>query len=141
MKFLSSDIKKVGAEPEFGGRKFDVLPRGPGLGLEKIPKNRWRNRRSATSFRYEILWEVPNFWVGFFLVSKGYGRICYQIPHLPIELENFFLIRGPSSLNKNISTTTDCTNRSCEFFRGVRGSIAGFFIHPRHFPILVEVCR
>ena len=105
------------------------------------PMNRWRNRRSATSFRYEILWEVPNFWVGFFLVSKGYGRICYQIPHLPIELENFFLIRGPSSLNKNISTTTDCTNRSCEFFRGVRGSIAGFFIHPRHFPILVEVCR
>jgi len=33
--------------------------------------NRWRNRRSATSFRYEILWEVPNFWVGFFLVSRG----------------------------------------------------------------------
>ena len=29
MKFLSSDIKKVGAEPEFGGRNFDVLPRGP----------------------------------------------------------------------------------------------------------------
>ena len=76
-----------------------------------------------------------------FFGFKGYGRICYQIPYLPIELENFFLIRGPSSLNKNISTTTDCSNRSCEFFRGVRGSIAGFFIHPRHFPILVEVCR
>ena len=29
MKFLSSDIKKVGAEPEFVGRNFDVFPRGP----------------------------------------------------------------------------------------------------------------
>ena len=43
MKFLSSDIKKVGAEPEFAGRKFDVLPRGP---LQAVyHRQQWQRRQ------------------------------------------------------------------------------------------------
>ena len=50
-----------------------------------------------------------------------------------MELETFFLIRGPSSLNKNNSSTTDSTNRSCEWFRGVRSICCGFSDSPMLF--------
>ncbi len=43
MKFLSSDIKKVGAEPELSGRNFDVLPRGP---LQAVyHRQQWQRRQ------------------------------------------------------------------------------------------------
>ncbi len=35
MKFLSSDIKKVGAEPEFIGRNFDVSYKGSHAGQSR----------------------------------------------------------------------------------------------------------
>ena len=50
----------------------NLHPVWPGMVIAKLhPMNRSRNPRSATSFRYEILWEVPNFWVDFFLVLRG----------------------------------------------------------------------
>jgi hypothetical protein len=65
MKFLSSDIKKVGAEPEFGGRKFDVLPRGPLQAVyhrqqwqrrqrrqrQRRQRRQWRQRRQRRQWR------------------------------------------------------------------------------------------
>ena len=52
--------------------------------------DRWRNRRSATSFRYEILWEVPNFWVGFFLVSRGMVGSVTRFHICPLSWKFFF---------------------------------------------------
>lgn len=54
------------------------------------PMDRWRNRRSATSFRYEILWEVPNFWVGFFLVSRGMVGSVTRFHICPLSWKFFF---------------------------------------------------